>query len=171
MSGRASILSAALIVGAGLSAGCGASPPESPLPAATNGAVTPAPTAIVLPADFPVGSWVVTITEQDMRDGGITDAALIRENIGKFTKTYGSDGTFTLTQDAPNPVEWPVYRGTFTPTGADGIEERTTFPPEFVGEVLHYTWKREGRVVRFIILDAQDPMLPIVTNTYPWQPN
>lgn len=166
MSGRMlfhSTAAAILVLAAGACAGLPASQPSSP-------SAAPAATSIALPAGFPLGSWVVTITEQDMRDGNVLDPQLVRENVGRFTKTYAPDGTFTVVQEAPTEVRWPVFRGTFTPTGTDGIEEHTTFPPEYVGEVLNFTWKRDGSAVRFAVRDAQDPMLKIVTETYAWQP-
>ncbi len=150
------------------SVGCATAPGATSAGTAPSAPATGSP--IALPADFPIGTWVVTITEQDLRDAGITDPQLLRENTGTFTKTYAADGTFTVVQEAPTPIRWPVFRGTYTPVGADGTEERTTFPSEYVGEVLHYTWKHEGDGIRFTVLDAQDVVLPFTTGAHVWVP-
>jgi len=131
---------------------------------------TPAATSPTLPADFPLGSWTVTFTEQDLRAVGITEVGLLKENAGTFTRTYGADGTWTIAQVTPEPIRWPVFRGTFRSTGPNEIEETTTFPEEYAGDVVRFTWHREGAALRIQVLNPPDPILPILTETHAWQP-
>ena len=153
-------------VGVGGVAGCAgpvgatASPPPATTAAQGTG----------LPAGFPLGSWTITITEQDLRDGGITDAAGLLENTGTFTKTYAPDGTWTVVQDTSAPVRSPVFRGTYRASGPNEIEETTTFPTDFAGEVVRFTWQPEGTGVRFGVVNPPDPILPILTESHAWQP-
>lgn len=142
-------------------AGC-ASAPGAPPSAAASG--------IELPAGFPLGSWVVTITEQDLRDAGLTDAGLIKENAGTFTRTYAADGTWTIAQVTSEPIRWPVFSGTFRAIGPDRIQETTNFPDQYRGEVIMFTWQREGSGIRLTVVDPPDPILPITTETHAWQP-
>lgn len=128
------------------------------------------PTVPPLPQDFPLGSWTVTITEQDLRDAGITDPGMLAENTGVFTKTYATDGTWTVAQETDAPIRWPVFRGTYQATGPNQIEEETTFPEDYAGDVVRFTWARDGANVRFMVVDPPDPVLPILTETHPWQP-
>ena len=155
------LLGSVLAAGA---AGCTAAAPSGPPPGASSGA------AASVPPGFPIGSWVTTITEADLRAGGITEAAGIRENAGTFTRTYAPDGTWTLVQSATDAVAMPVFRGTWRATGANGIEETTTFPPEYAGDVVRFTWAREGANLRLDVLDPPDPILPIHTEAHPWTP-
>ena len=142
-------------------AGPGASSPGAPASAAAS---LPA-----LPADFPTGSWVMTVTEQDLRDGGVSDPALLRENAGTYTRTYTADGTWTVAAETPVPVRWPVFRGTYT-VEAGQIVEVTTFPTDYAGDVVHYAWSRQGDALVLDVLDPPDPVLPILTEAHPWQP-
>jgi len=131
---------------------------------------TMSPTALPLPDGFPLGAWTVTITEEDLRDAGITDPGLLAENAGVFTKTYAGDGTWTVAQETDAPIRWPVFRGTYRSSGLNEIEEVTTFPEDYAGDVVRFTWAREGANVRFTVVDPPDPILPILTETHPWQP-
>ena len=147
-------------------AGCAGGPVRSASPA-------PASVATVssLPPGFPLGAWVVTITEQDLLAGGLpNEPGLLGENSGKFTKTYAPDGTWTVVQEAAVPLRAPVFRGTFRASGPNEIEETTTFPPDYAGDVVRYTWAREGSGVRFRVVNPPDPLLPVLTETHPWQP-
>jgi hypothetical protein len=137
---------------------------------ASTGTPSPSTTPIALPAEFPLGSWVVTITEQDLHDGGVTEPQIVRENVGTFTKMYAADGTWTAVQEAPSAVGMPVFRGTFRATGPNEIEERTTFPSQYTGDLTRLTWSREGNAIRFTVIDPADPMIQIVTATHLWQP-
>lgn len=123
-----------------------------------------------VPPDFPIGSWVVTITEQDLRDAGITAPGVIAENTGTITKTYSHDGTWTVVQETKGAVATPVFSGTFRPIGLNGIQETTAFPTDFLGEVVNFTWQREGTGIRFTVVDPPDVILPITTETHVWQP-
>lgn len=137
------------------------SPPPSPTDAAPGSSL----------ADHPLlGSWKSSISEQDLRAGGITDAGLIAENVGVSTKTYSADGTWVLAYVSPQPVRWPVFRGTWRVSGTGEIEETTTFPEDYAGEVIRYSWERDGAGIRFDVINPPDPVLPILTETHAWQP-
>ena len=130
----------------------------------------PIGTAIALPADFPLGSWVMTVTEQDLRAAGIDDPGVLHENVGTYTKTYDADGLWTVVAETPQPVQWPVFRGTFHVTPDGEIEETTTFPTDYAGDTVRYTWQREGSAVLFRVVNPPDPILPVLTESHPWQP-
>lgn len=165
MSTHRSIRVAVLVALLLAATGCGNPPAASPgVPSAPFG------TAIALPADFPLGSWAMTVTEQDLRQAGIDHPGLLAENIGTYTKTYVADGTWTVVAETPVPVRWPVFRGTFRMTSAGEIEETTIFPSEYAGEVIRFTWQREGSAVLFRVLDPPDQILPVLTESHPWQP-
>lgn len=117
-----------------------------------------------------LGSWKVTITEQDLRDAGITDPGLIAENVGTSTKTYSADGTWVAAVVTPQPVRWPVFRGTWRVSGPAEVEETTTFPEDYAGDVVRFTWQAEGAGIRFDVVNPPDPILPILTETHVWQP-
>ena len=148
--------------------GCGAgAATERPAPAAPASGAVASPS---LPADFPLGTWRVTITEADLRAGGLTETGLLAENAGTFTKTFAPDGTWTIVQDSPVALRHPIFRGTYRATGPNEIEETTTFPPEYAGDVVGFTWAREGTGVRFRVVNPPDPILPVVIETHPWLP-
>ena len=128
------------------------------------------PAIVQVPEGFPLGAWTVTITEKDLRDAGITEPGMLAVNTGVFTKTYGVDGTWTVAQETEAPIRWPVFRGTYLPIGSNEIEEVTQFPEDYQGDVVRFTWTREGANVRFTVVDPPDPILPILTESHPWQP-
>ena len=136
----------------------------------TGATSTPTATGVDLPAGFPLGTWTVTMTEQDLRDAGITEPGLLAENTGLFTRTYAADGSWTIAQQTTQPIRWPVFRGTFRATGPNEIEETTVFPTEYAGDVVKITWQREGSAIRLKVLNPPDPILPILTETRAWQP-
>jgi len=153
--------SIALVLVVGCSAG--ASPAASPVP-------SNAPSAAAVPDGFPIGTWVVTITEADLRAAGITEPAGIRENSGTFTRTYAADGTWTVVQSSSEPVAMPVFRGTWRASGPNELEETTTFPPEYAGDAVRFTWAREGANLVLRVVNPPDPILPVVTEAHPWAP-
>lgn len=148
------------VVAAAVGCTTGAPPPASPV-------ATPAAS---LPPGFPIGSWSTTITEADLRAGGITEAPAIRENAGTFVRTYAPDGTWTIVQTSTEQLAMPVFRGTWRATGPNEIEETTTFPPEYAGDVVRFTWAREGPNLVLRVPNPPDPFLPIHTESHPWTP-
>src|SRR5262245_24567024 len=114
-----------------------------------------------IPPDFPVGSWTTTITEADLRAAGVTAAGLINENTGVFTTVFASDGIWTTTQVTSHPVRWPVFRGTFRVTGPGRFEQRTEFPADYAGDIVVFTWTRQGDDLRLGVPDPSDPILSI----------
>ena len=166
MSMRALIQGSLVAVAVAALAGCAG---------AAGGTASPPPASTVaqgsaLPTGFPLGSWTITITEEDLRAGGITDAAGLIENTGTFTKTYAPDGTWTVVQETSAPVRFPIFRGTYRASGPNEIEETTTFPTDFAGDVVRFTWQPDGTGVRFGVVNPPDPILPILTESHAWQP-
>ena len=132
----------------------------------------PIETAAPSPAagNAPLGSWTVTITAEDFRQAGLTNEGGTDENSGTFTFTVNSDGTYTEAQEADQPVRWPVFRGTWTETLPGTLELRTTFPPDFVGEVVVIGWARDGDDLRLRLVSPNEPFLKVHFETHPWSP-
>jgi hypothetical protein len=124
-----------------------------------------------IPRDFPLGSWTTTITADDLRAGGITDPGWLEENAGQFIMTMAADGTWTMAQVTTAAVRTPVFRGTFEATGPNTFRQRTEFPPDFVGDVVDFSWSRddEGALV-LDVLTPPDEVVPIIVETHPWTP-
>ena len=167
-----SMLGVALVgaLAIGCSAGAGSS--SSAGASASSSTVAPAgsPSAGSIPADFPLGSWTTTITKDDLRAGGVTEAGLLEENAGTFTQTFTADGTWIGAQVSTQAVNLPVFRGTFRVTGDRQFEQTTTFPPEYAGEVVGFTWRLDNGALIMGVPNPPDPMLKIVTEAHPWQP-
>jgi hypothetical protein len=148
-------------------------------PGSTPGA-TPAASgsAIALPNGFPVGTWTTTITAEDLAAVsdeslatiGMSRDNLVKENTGVFTTTLAADGTWSTVQDTDTQVKWPVFRGTYTPVGDDAFDQITTFPPDFAGDVVRFTWRTEGGQLHLAVPDPPDPVLPVLTEAHPWSP-
>jgi hypothetical protein len=151
---------AVITVGCSGGAGTSVSPPPS--------AAAPS-TAAAIP-DAIVGAWTTTITEADLRSGGVTSPGELAENTGDFTMTFAADGTWSTTQETTATVKWPVFKGTFIATGADSFRETTTFPADFAGDVVDFTWSIDGNALHVKVPTPPDPILPIVMETHPWQP-
>ena len=137
----------------------------------TQGSATPTPgPSIDLPDGFPVGTWTMAITEADLRAAGFTKPGELFENQGMFTKVVSADGTWTITQVAPGPVRWPIFRGTFRPTGPNAFEETTTFPTEYAGEVVKFEYKVEGDELSLTLIEpTTDPLLRFQVEVHPWK--
>jgi hypothetical protein len=169
-------LAVLLIAAAILNACSNASPASSGGPAATAPAASGSP--IALPAGFPIGAWTTTITEEDLAAVsdeslaaiGMSRDNLVKENSGTFTTTFAADGSWSTVQDTDVAVKWPVFRGTYTPAGDDAMDQVTTFPPDFAGDVVRFTWRIEGGRLHLAVQDAPDPVLPVITAAHPWSP-
>lgn len=167
-------LAALLLAGAVLAACTAAGNPSTAAPAPQAASASTA----ALPAGFPVGSWTTTITAADLEQVddeflssiGMTRENLIKENTGTFTTTFGADGTWSTVQDTETQVKWPVFRGTFKPIGEDAMEQVTTFPPDFAGDVVRFTWRLENGELHLGVTDPPDPILPVVMEAHPWKP-
>lgn len=151
---RSSGLAAALVL---VAAACGTS----------TGSQAPASAA---PGTAPLGAWTATITEQDFREAGLTDAGLISENAGTFTWTLFPDGTFIESMQADHPVRWPVFRGTWAETEPGILGLRTTFPPDYVGEYIVVRWTREADGLHVRLVEPPEPTLKVHFETHPWLP-
>jgi hypothetical protein len=157
-----------LIIGlTAMVAGCVGAPGPSRAMPEPSGQV---PSLASLPEGFPVGSWTSTITEQDLRQAGMTEDGLIKENAGVFITTFGPDGTWSTSQATDAPIRWPLFRGTFTVAGDGLIDQTTTFPPEYAGDVVRFTWRMEDGALVLGVPQPPDPVLKILTETHPWQP-
>jgi hypothetical protein len=157
---------------AALIAACGAtgSSAESSAPSTAS--------SVAIPAEFPVGTWSTTITaddleavnEEDLATIGMSRADLVKENSGTFTTTFGADGTWSTVQETDQPVRWPIFRGTFVATGDDSFDQVTTFPPDFAGDVVGFTWRVEDGMLHLQVVNPPDPVLPVLTESHPWSP-
>jgi hypothetical protein len=166
------VIGTLLIVGAagvgcsGAASSASISPSNQPPP---QDSAEPSPTA-ALPVDFPIGSWTTTLTEADLRAGGVTGEGEIAENAGTFTLTMAADGTWTAAQVTSVPVRWPVFKGTWTATGPDGFTQVTTFPQDYAGDSVDFTWRIENGSLVLKVVNPPDPILPVVMESHPWQP-
>ena len=148
----------------GACAGGAASPAPSGLPAVS----APVSSAASIPSAI-VGSWTTTITADDLRAAGLTDEGALAENTGTFTLTLGGDGTWETSQEASVPVKWPVFRGSMEATGTDSFRQTTTFPTDFAGDVVDFTWSIKDGGLLIKVVNPPDPVLPVVMETHPWQ--
>ncbi len=163
----------ALLLGAGaILSACTPGAPGSSAAPATGGS------AIALPSGFPVGTWTTTITAEDLEAVsdeslatiGMSRDDLVKENGGVFTMTLAADGTWSTVQDTDAQVKWPVFRGTFTPVGTDAFDQATSFPPDFAGDVVRFTWRTSDGKLHLTLPDPPDPILPVITESHPWSP-
>lgn len=159
----AALAGVAIVIVAGCSTPPGGS---SGSPGSTASNTSPA----AVPADFPIGSWTTTLTEADLRAGGITGEGELGENSGVFTLTLGEDGTWTTAQEADIEVRWPVFRGTWTATGPNSFRQVTEFPADFAGDVVDFTWALEDGSLLIAVVNPPDPVLPVIMETHPWTP-
>jgi hypothetical protein len=136
---------------------------------ATAASQAPSSPLASVPDDVPIGSWTTTITEADLRAGGLTTEGDLAENAGVVTLTMASDGTWSTVQEADVDLRWPVFRGTWTVVDADTFRQTTTFPADFAGDEVDFTWRMEGGALRLAVDNPPDPVLPIIIETHPWQ--
>jgi hypothetical protein len=122
------------------------------------------------PDGYPLGSWMMTLTEDDLRAGGLTRPGELTENTGVFTMTLTGDGTWTTAQVTDAPIRWPVFRGALTATGPNTFNQVTEFPPDFAGDSVDFRWHLDGDDLVLEVLNPPDPVLPVVMETHPWEP-
>ena len=115
------------------------------------------------------GSWTVTITPDDLAAAGLSDGGLVGENTGTFTMMLNTDGTWSTTQATDVPVRWPVFRGTLSTTGPDSFRQTTTFPADYAGDVVDFTWVLEDGALALKVTNPPDEILPILIETHRWQ--
>lgn len=130
-------------------------------PTAANGSASPGTPL--------VGAWTTTITRADLQAAGIADPGAQNENSGRFTFTFGPDGTWTQVQESldGSPIFNPVFRGTYTADGSSFVAT-TTFPEEYADAGLHFTWAIAGADLQLDLLDPPDDILPVIMETHPW---
>ena len=145
---------------------CSGAGPSAPASAPTEQAASQA----ALPDGFPLGTWTSTITEEDLRAAGMSDAGLIKENTGVFTTTFASDGTWSTAQATDAPIRWPLFRGTYDVAGDGLIDQTTTFPPDYAGDVVRFAWRMEDGALVLGVPEPPDPFLGMMTEMHPWQP-
>ncbi|MEO8274045.1 MAG: hypothetical protein ABI620_08255, partial [Chloroflexota bacterium] len=116
-----------------------------------------------------IGSWITSVTKDDLATGGVTDPAARNENSGRFTWTFGADRTWTTVQESldGSPINNPIFRGTWT-VDAGTFVMTTEFPAEYKDSGLHYTWTIDGNALTLDLLEPPDPLLPLVVETHPW---
>jgi len=153
---------------AALSVGCSVATSSSPGAGASSAASPAAGGSFEIPAAL-VGKWTTTITEADLRAGGITGQGELQENSGVFTTTFGADGTWSTSQVAPVTLRWPVFKGTLVALGPDSFRQVTTFPADYAGDSVDFTWSIKDGALVLHVVNPPDPLLPIVAETHPWQ--
>jgi hypothetical protein len=135
--------------------------------AATSGSASAAMTTSPL-----VGAWVTEITREDLRGAGIEAEGVLDENSGRFTWTFKPDGTWTQVQESldGSSVAAPVFEGLYEVDGQELIQ-RTTFPEQFAGDRLVFTWgiDDDGRLALHLT-NPPDEILPVVMELHPWSP-
>ncbi|HEX7223513.1 MAG TPA: hypothetical protein VF231_09685 [Candidatus Limnocylindrales bacterium] len=148
--------------------GCSAASSPSPATSAESPAGSRV-SAASLPADFPIGSWTTTITEDDLRAAGLTESAAFAENAGSFTLEMAADGTWTTTQVSDVAVKWPVFRGTWAATGRDTFSQTTEFPADYAGDIVDFSWRIDDGKLVLQVPEPPDPVLPIIVESHPWE--
>jgi hypothetical protein len=118
--------------------------------------------------EAPIGSWLMTISADDLEGAGFTDAGLIGENAGTFTFTLTPDGTWTMAQSTPVPVRWPVFRGTYAVTGATTFDMTTDFPADYAGDVVTVDWSLNAGNLLLRLIAPEDPLLKFQLEAHPW---
>lgn len=142
-------------------------------PVASPASDRPAPTRLAGPSNFPlIGSWVTTITPEDLEAAGIVDPGAQHENAGRFTWTFDPDGTWRAVQVSLDdaPIVTPVFQGTYVVDG-DGVVVTTTFPEQYRDAGLRYSWQaNQDGSVTFRLPNPPDLVLQVVVEAHPWQP-
>jgi hypothetical protein len=117
----------------------------------------------------PAGRWTTTVTEDDLRDAGVTDPALIAAHAGSYRLVLVTDGTWTRIHEPSASAGSSVWRGTWT-AAPDRIRLITAGPAERRGEVLDATWRvREGRLV-LRVDEAPADVIRAAVEAHPWAP-
>jgi hypothetical protein len=163
----------AVVAAAAIVAACSTtpgSPTAVPAGEAPPAVATDSPSVAAIPDGFPLGAWTTTITVDDLKAAGVTNEGELNENSGVFTLTMAEDGTWTTAQVTDAPIRWPVFEGSWTATGPDGFSQVTTFPTDFAGDVVDFTWKIEDGALILKVVTPPDHILPIIMETHPWQP-
>ena len=114
-------------------------------------------------AKFPTGVFRTTITDADLRAGGVKDIA---QNHGTYTMTL-RPGRWTFVQKAPNPLEIPVAGGVYAVAG-NGIRFTIRNPAPLNGASVHGTWTYNGKALRFQGM-REDPGAHVVFTAHPWR--
>jgi len=108
----------------------------------------------------PTGVFRTTITDADLKAGGVSDLA---ENHGTYTLKLLPKGRWTLHQVAPNPLSAPNHAGTYA-VKKNGV--RFDDPGFAVGFVARLSF--DGRHLRFKIVSADIPELRVIFGAHPW---
>jgi hypothetical protein len=116
-----------------------------------------------------LGAWVTEISKADFTAAGLTDPGMQNENSGRFTWTFGADGTWTQVQESldGSPIMTPIFKGTYTVEG-DALLVTTTFPEQYADDGLRYTWALAGDALTLQLHNPPDPLLPVVVESHPW---
>jgi len=112
------------------------------------------------PPKVPIGVFKTTITDADLRAGGVTD---ISENHGTYTLKLLPKGRWTFHQVARNSLQNPDHAGTYS-TGKNGVTFTDTgFDVAFTARLSF-----DGKRLRFRILRADLPELRVIFGAHPW---
>jgi hypothetical protein len=158
---RSTVAAVLAVVLACLVGGCGPLAAGDPATASTGGSSAAGSSL--------VGTWVSTVTRDDLRAAGITADGLLDENSGRFTWTFAADGTWTQRQEAVDgaAINAPVFEGTYELEGSTFVQ-RTTFPAQYAGDRLVFEWRLDGDELSLDLTNPDDPILPAVMEAHPW---
>ena len=112
------------------------------------------------PPKVPLGVFRTTITDADLRAGGVTD---LSENHGTYTLKLLGKGRWTFHQVARNYLQEPDHTGTYA-VRATG----TTFTDTGFGVAFTARLSYDGKHLRFKILKADIPELRVIFGAHPW---
>ncbi len=108
----------------------------------------------------PSGVFRTTITDADLKAGGVSDLA---ENHGTYTLKLLPKRRWTIHQTAPNALQNPDHTGTYAVT-KDGIHfEDTGFGVGFTARLSF-----DGKHLKFKIAKADIPELRVIFGAHPW---
>ena len=108
----------------------------------------------------PLGTFRTTITDVDLKAGGVSDIA---ENHGTYTMRLLPEGHWKLHQVAPNPLHDADHVGTYTVRKNAVRFTDTGFDVSFTARLAF-----DGRHLRFKILSADIPELRVIWGAHPW---
>jgi hypothetical protein len=123
------------------------------------------------PPGFPVGSWTTTITQADLRSGGL-EGELVDQNEGEMVLTFNPDGTFQQVQTSTIGVALrePIFRGHYAVTG-DEVRLNPEFPAHYAQEGVYdiVRWQLDGDLLHLTLAGEGDAIQVVVYGAHPWR--
>jgi len=113
-----------------------------------------------VPPKVPIGVFKTTITDADLKAGGVTD---ISENHGTYTLKLLRKGRWTMHQVARNSLQEPDHAGTYVARKTGVTFTDTGFDVAFTARLSF-----DGKHLRFSILKADIPELRVIFGANRW---